>query len=184
MPIVELHVHGRPHKHGGNSKLMEIARIAKKQGTDCLVLTEHSHTKDANMWSEDLIQEVEHKHDITIFKGMERTHKKFGHYLDIDNAKVWAHPLDTIRRISTDDMIEACEFFHAMEVVNKRYKMRECLWLMDYAVEWGLHPVGGSDIHLTRHVGICPCWTPTIDDIDCLGEAIAAGDLIPLRFPL
>lgn len=178
--IIELHVHGRPHKHQGNSKLMQIAEIAKSQGTDCLVLTEHTHTKDYGIWNDRLIGEVEQKHGIKIYVGAEIRTKQYGDILEIGDAKIWAHPMRS--KFPFDVWEGAKGFLDAVEVMNKSYTMAECIMALENAHEHDLAVVGGSDIHLNRHVGICPCWIPSIENLDVIAWHIKKGNCVPLKF--
>jgi len=199
MAIVELHVHGRPHKHGGNAKLMEIARIAKSQGTDCLVLTEHCHTKDFMGYKPGEIDDVMETHDINILVGAELKTKEFGDVLvygkDIHEINagmeicdipprfclVWAHPMR--RQWAEETWSRAEDVFKGIEVMNKSYTLSDSRKALDYSGRLCLSPVGGSDIHLNRHVGICPCYLPFAEDMADIHWCIEKGKVTPLGWP-
>lgn len=188
--IVELHTHGRPHKHNGPEKLLSMAIRAKSQGTDAMVLTEHSHTQD-DCWlaNPGLIVEVEKNSGIKLFVGKEVS-TRFGDVLHIGGACVWAHPLDKIQKgISPEDFYELHVKIDAIEIVNKRYDRKEVLQMLRLldtfkARRPELVGVGGSDIHLVRHVGICPCWAPDCDSVELLGDFIKQGRIMPLNYRL
>ena len=202
MPVVELHVHGRPYKHLGNSKLMKIAEIAKSQGTDCLVLTEHCHTKDYGLWQygDELLEEVKETHDINILIGAELQTKEFrdvlvyGPYIEevqagmtVDDilhsgfTLVWAHPM---RREWPEATWErASEVFDAIEIGNKSYSELDCWYAMDMASKYKLGMVSGSDIHLNRHVGLHRTYLRNADCIEDIQAAISHDEVINLGLP-
>lgn len=64
--------------------------------------------------------------------------------------------------------------------MNKSYKPEECMKALDMATKFNVGMHGGSDIHLNRHVGICPCYAPRCDNIFDLVRFIKAHKIVPL----
>lgn len=99
--IIEMHVHGRPHKFG-ISKADTFCKIAKSKGIDALVFTEHSHTESNGFWNDDNVRYLEDKHNIKIMVGQELT-TNIGHVLAY-NVPIIKKKYD-IKDLQTNDNI-------------------------------------------------------------------------------
>ena len=157
--LIELHAHGRPHKHGGIEYALELCRIAKQKGIDGICWTEHVHTKDYPAWTQELKQEMIERSPIVCCWGAELT-IDIGDLLtyigDSGVAITLAHPCKNGKRF--DKKIPA--FIDAMEIDNKSYTPDEAAYARELAAKWNMNAVCGSDIHLKRHVGLYPYEIP------------------------
>lgn len=175
MKIIELHAHASPHKHGID-KAVNIVKKCVQKKIDGIVFTEHTHFKNFDIWNQENINKVKEfadaKHFI-IYAGQEVTTNK-GDFLIYGSEKfyskgikieniiaektdsmfiTWAHPLKNYSLYN----IPFIEGIDAFEIYNKSYSSRKCFEALQILLTIpGVKIAGGSDIHLLRHVSICP----------------------------
>ena len=192
--IIEIHCHGRPHKYG-ISKADKFCKIAKEMCIDALIFTEHAHTASNNFWTTENIESLQLKHGVSILIGQEIS-------TDIGDILVYNYPYVVKDRMNITDIIVDEDWaivaahpcrkgglerirpyvgkFDAIEIMNKSYSAEDCSLAISFAFEHGLGMVGSSDIHLNRHIGICPCHVPSCNSIRDFVSHIKSRQVVPL----
>jgi len=193
--IAEIHVHGHPHKFGLD-KADTFCKIAKQKGIDCLIFTEHAHTLSNGFWTDKNIKILSENNDIIIMTGQEvstdigdillygypQLIQKKMLFKDLQSSEQWAivsaHPA---RRGKINRLNPWMHKIDAIEVMNKSYCIEDCKQSLDFAKNYDCGIVGSSDVHLNRHVGICPCYVPECKDIFDFVSYIKLKQVVPLN---
>lgn len=194
----EIHTHPRGHKatrKQGMRKAAKFIQLAVDRKINGIFLTDHHH-----LWSDDdleaILDEAGPPNDFLLVSGQEVSTRDYGHVLVFGADKsfpkntrmsqifehranlaiVAAHPYKAKYASRINPLyVVSSKMIHGVEVRHKSYGEDEVNQALDAQARFRFSPLGSSDAHLNRHIGLETSLFPRLTCLQDVIDAIREG---------